>query len=382
MFNLQKAFDKTLIGLFRGKNSAFLSSIYCSLKFRWNTSIPTANVNGVEMQWNPDWFESLSEDMRVTVLAHELWHVAFMHMARMGARDHRAWVWACDHAINLMLIDHGYKFDTWPAGHPHAGQMIGLADPQYRDMPSEQIYEHAINNRIQINLDFGEDFSTPNKDNPLDPVTPEMMNELLATVLRAHTMQQLSGIPGHMPDGFLELIDHLSNPTVPWETQLQRWLTERSDKGYDMTKPNRRYADIYLPSNGGENGLAHLLWAIDSSGSMTPEQLQRINSEIAGAKDMLAPERMTIVAFDTVIQDTWEFTDAMDMHPLEIHGRGGTDMTKLFEFAKDLQPQAMLIFSDMGCDYPDEIPGVFTCWICLDRPNWEPPYGTVIHMEC
>ncbi|WP_312929039.1 DUF2201 family putative metallopeptidase, partial [Pseudescherichia sp.] len=73
----------------------------------------------------------ISKEMRVTLLAHEAWHVGLMHPLRRGNRDPEKWNAACDFAINIMLKDLGYHFDA----------NLGLLDEQYRGMSAETIYD-------------------------------------------------------------------------------------------------------------------------------------------------------------------------------------------------------------------------------------------------
>lgn len=370
--------DKAVIGLLDTSNhgSVFLTTIYCSLRFCWTTRLPTACTNGLTLEINPDWYATLSERMRVTLLAHELWHIAYMHIARVGNRNFQIFNMAADHAINLMLIDNGYWFDK----DPMTGEIIGLADPQYRGMTAEQIYDKLIESGSGVNLPFGIDFSTRQDDE--EELTPEQQNEILATIVKAATLNQMSGSgAGNLPADFVSMMDALLRPRLKWGTLLDRWLTERSEEGYTWQRPNRRYQDVYLPSKAGQAGLARLLYAIDCSGSLTDPQLLVINSELKGLKERFLPESMQIVSFDTKIQDRWEFSNDDDLTRLTIHGRGGTNMKEVFALADKDKPQALIMFSDMDCEIPPKPNGVDVLWICLDNPEWLPPYGKAIHID-
>lgn len=371
----QRTLDKTVLGLFQGHASTFLTTLYCSLKFSWDEGIPTACTNGIFLKINPTWFSTLSEKMRVTLLAHELWHVAYMHMARVGERDSKIWNMATDYAINRMLVLAGFYFDN----NPTTGGLIGLHSDAYDGMSAEQIYEKLIEDATEIELPFGEDFTAEENQEKLSPAD---LAQVMANVVRANTASQMNAQEaGRLPGDFTEMLAGLLNPKLPWESMLRRWLTERSEVGYNWRKPNRRYQDMYLPSRGGEEGLAHLLWALDVSGSVTLNQLKIFNSELRGAKEAYSPERMTVVTFDTEIQNQWEFTGGDEIEGLTITGRGGTNMEEVFAIARKLRPSAMVIFSDMFCVIPEEIPGIPVVWLCYDNSSWSPPYGDVIHVD-
>ncbi|MEO7082187.1 MAG: VWA-like domain-containing protein, partial [Flavobacteriales bacterium] len=279
----------------------------------------------------------------------------------------------------LMLRDNGYVVPQDPA----TGRELWLIDEQYRDMSAEQIYERLVADAVKVNLPLGHDF-TPGEPGEEDPVPMSIEDQaaIIAAVTRATTMSQMNQKEaGHLPGDFSEMMDHLLNPRLPWESMLSRWLTERSDQGYNWRIPNRRYQDMYLPSRGGQEGLAHLMWALDVSGSVTENQLRIFNSELKGAKEAYSPERMTVVTFDHEIQRTWEFTHEEDISGLHITGRGGTEMTEVFELARKTRPNAMVIFSDMYCSVPDHIPGIPVLWLCCDNASWIPPYGDVVYVD-
>lgn len=377
--DLQKILNRSVLGLFQSKGATFLTTLYCSLKFSWDDSIPTGCTNGLFLKINPTWFQTLSGKMQVTLLAHELWHVGWMHMDRCGDRDPLIWNMAADYAINLMLVDNGYHFDTVPA----TGKMIGLHNDKYRGWSTEQIYDRLMAEAVTVELPFGEDFSSGGGDGqPDEPLSPKEQAQVLANVVRAKTMSDMNGDEaGTLPGEFTEMIEKLLNPKLRWESLLTRWLTERSEQGYNWRVPNRRYQDMYLPSRGGEEGLAHLLWALDVSGSVTQNQLRIFNSELKGAKEAYSPDRMSVVTFDTEIQNTWEFSAEDGIEGLCITGRGGTDMAPVFELAQKIRPTAIVMFSDMHCCIPKEIPGIPVLWLCYDHAQWTPPYGDVIHVN-
>lgn len=93
-----------------GHNSAFLASIMSNHNFIWTTSIPTAQTNGLTLEWNPNWFLSLPRPTRFTVLKHNFWHPARLHFLRRGDRDPLVWNWACDISINNFLKSEGSDF--------------------------------------------------------------------------------------------------------------------------------------------------------------------------------------------------------------------------------------------------------------------------------
>ena len=92
---LRREMDRCKSHILMDSRNAFLGALMCQLKQSWDETIPTASTNGTSIWWNPTWFLSLSKAARVTVQAHEVWHVARLHMIRRGTRDPRVWNHAC-----------------------------------------------------------------------------------------------------------------------------------------------------------------------------------------------------------------------------------------------------------------------------------------------
>lgn len=355
--------SKAVIGLFQKKNASFLSVIYCGLVVKWDDDgavVPTACVDGTTLTFNTEWYSSLSQEMRVTVLAHELWHVALFHCdpGRFLSYDEWDWNVACDHAINLMLKEHAYVFEG-----PH------LADEQFTGMSAEQIYP-LIAGQQQDNP-FGSDISAAP-----DKATVQEVKEL---VVRAATVARMDSTWKDLPGTMKETLEALLNPKLPWENLLSKFLTERADTGYTWSRPNRRFRDIYMPSRkSNTGGLDHLVWAIDVSASVTTEQANRFLTEINKAHSLYRPKRITVITFDTEIHDTYEFGPHDKVTNLDITGRGWTDMECVMQFTMKEKPAALVVFSDLMCDVPTD-PGIPTLFVCLDNPYGTMPFGRVIH---
>ena len=77
--------------------SVFLSTICLSLKHEFTDKLPTAGTNGISILYNPEFLEKLSPQERTGLLAHEVWHVAFNHLTRLGDRDKILWNKAGDY---------------------------------------------------------------------------------------------------------------------------------------------------------------------------------------------------------------------------------------------------------------------------------------------
>lgn len=397
---LNEMYDKAKMGLFVKKGAMFISTMYFSLKQSWTTAIPTACTDGDVLLINPEFFQKISKEMRVTLLAHEAWHVALMHTLRLGNRNPEKWNAACDYAINIMLKDMGYHFDP----------NLGLIDDQYRGMSAEQIYDKLPDPKGGSNFSnmggMGQDVMAPGQGNgqpdpnkqqqgngpggqgqqpmpQMSQKTPQQIEQQInSNLVKAQMQSKLSGKEAGVIPGDLEAyIDAMLNPKLPWEVILENHMNELVKDNYSWSKPNRRFMpEHYLPSQFGE-GLSNITWYFDISGSVSDDQIRRFNSEVRHVHDQFTPNLTRIVTFDTKIQDIYEFAGDENFQGLEFHGRGGTSLHCVMEHANKTTPDLAIIFSDLYCEQMTEAPPFPVIWICADNPQGVVNFGQLIHVD-
>lgn len=69
--------------------------------------IEVAATDGEYIYYNPDFFDTLTDDQRVFIYAHEVMHVAFNHIMRSAGRNKKIWNQATDAVINQILKSEG-----------------------------------------------------------------------------------------------------------------------------------------------------------------------------------------------------------------------------------------------------------------------------------
>lgn len=367
---LTRLLDKVKSKVFMGSNAAFLAPLMCSMNFIWTKSIPTAATNGLTLWWNPVWFTYLPAPTRETVLVHELWHPARLHMMRRGNRDPLIWNYACDIRINNDLEKQGYKFDNTMPWLDHQFDVSG-------NQPEEAIYEELIKKMPPQSGSWGDADGTGD----MEELTEAEQRTLIQNVVQAQQSAIKTGNAGDIPGDFETILDQFLIPKVNWEEALMRFFTERFSYSYTWRRPNRRH-EIYLPSRKqDEDGmLTHLMYFLDVSGSVTDEQVIRFNSEVKYIKDVLRPKKLTLVQFDTRITqiDVFEENDSFDK--LVVVGRGGTDLRPVREMILKEKPSAAVVFSDLYCApmEPVDIPVIF---VAVDNRQATVKFGELIHIE-
>lgn len=369
--NLNRELDRTKSSVFLKGNSAFLGSLMCSMEFRWMPEIETAQTDGTYVGWNPHFFMSLSPKTRTTVLVHELWHPARLHNFRMGSRDPEIWNWACDIRINNDLLKEGYSF---------VGIEWGWREPEIDQTAAGILSEEDI---YDILIERGEK-PPPQPDNgDLKPASKDTINNTIGSVLRAIHEATLAGEAGSIPGSVTSTIKKFLEPVIPWEATLMRFMTELLDSSYTWRRPSRRSQEVYLPSTYLDDGrLEHLAYYLDVSGSCSDADVLRFNSEVKYIKEVMQPEKLTLVQFDTVIQQVREFGEYDPFDEIVIVGRGGTSLECVRQHMESIKPTAAIVFSDLQC--PPMGPLTFdipTIWVAIRAAGMTVPFGELIHIR-
>lgn len=374
------------------KYAAFIGSLMCKLNFSWTADIKTACTNGIILWWNPYWFQKLPKLTRRTVLMHELWHVGEMDMLRRGDRDPTIWNYACDIRINNRLEAQGYSFEgTKPWKDPmNFGFPIGVV--RFGTSASaEEIYDKLIEIKAQQEA-FHEAFaadpwgqeSGPDDSDVGDLVDPEEndINGDMTIIGNVVSAEQAAKMAGELIPGEVEtLLKRFLQPKVPWEAYLYQWYDAKIEKDYRWNRPSRRYRDIYLPSLQDEEGLININYYIDVSGSISDGEVIRCNSEIKYIKEVFAPEKLTLIQFDTRITKITVFKQDDPFDELVIVGRGGTSLVPVREHILETKPDAAIIFSDLQCEPMEKGPECPILWITLNNPKIKPAFGDQIHIR-
>ena len=371
---LNRDLDRVKSQVFLGKNAAFFGSLLCSLEFQWSENVKTAATDGVTLWWNPKFFQETPAETNKTVLLHELEHVARLHMVRQGSRDPKVWNQACDIRINNGLENESFSFksveDCWK---DQSFDMNGL-------MAEEDIYEELMkdNTTPPPSGSWGD----PGGEGDMIANDSVSKQTVINNVVKAVQQAKIAGQAGSIPGGVEELLNKFLEPVVAWESLLMQFFTDMLHEDYTWKRPNRRHQDIYLPSRFTDDGrLEHLVYFLDVSGSISSADILRFNSEVKYIQESLKPQRLTLVQFDTMIQDVKEFTEDDPFDEINVIGRGGTCLVCVREYIEKHRPTAAVVFSDLYCTpmqpLTEEIPII---WAVIGS-NLIGPFGKTIHIK-
>ncbi|MEA2037085.1 MAG: VWA-like domain-containing protein [Nanoarchaeota archaeon] len=340
--------------------SVFISTIALSIKHIISDKVSTAATNGNKIWYNPDFIKDLSIPEFVGLIAHECWHIAFLHLSRGKGKDPERYNEAGDYVINNMLTSSRFKI---PPG--------GLVDKKYKDMTTEQVYD--------ILMAMPKTPENMMKDLTEAPEENVSEQNIKATIVRANTQATLAGQkPGELPEEISRLIDELLDPKLPWEQLLHKFIDNTIKTDFNWNRRNRRYKE-YLPSRC-DGGLSHLTFAIDTSGSVSDKAVQELLSEIQYIQDTFCPERMTIIDCDTKINHIHEVDQSTRISELEFIGGGGTRFHPVVNYVNDHPTQALIYFTDLYGDSDVGEVGYPILWICNSDAD-PAKVGETIYLE-
>lgn len=400
---------------------------------------PTMATNG-KMIWIDEGFiDSLSINESVFVLCHEIGHAMWEHMARgkkyldMGFDGNpfqpQLWNIAGDYVINDMLVK------------SEVGKMpkIGLLDKKYQyTMAVDDVYRDlfqqskcpkcggsgkqgegsgdsqdgngggggAKGDDDGADEGCGGSSHSHGDGKPCNRCGGSGMRNSSAGTLDTHILEIAEGQPseaqwrravqsakdaakvmGQMPAHLERFVDSLLEAKVPWEDKLRKALTKKIGRDTNnWNRPHRRRyisQGLIMPTQSGF-GAGHIIFCVDTSGSMSEDELKQALGECDKILADCNPQRVTLIGCDARVETVIELQDGDRLagNIPRIGGGGGTSFIPPFEWVEKegCKPDTLVYFTDTGGTFPTHAPPFPVIWCCSQKWN-EPPFGEVIPAE-
>jgi len=136
---------------------------------------------------------------------------------------------------------------------------------------------------------------------------------------------------GKAPLGIERLIEDLVEPQINWLEYLPQLIVRHMPYDYTYSRPSKKSiaAGYYLPSvlKSGIKGVV----VIDTSGSMSMEDLRDGLSQIIGIFREVPNAELTIYSCDAMLYEAQTITSEYDLNTLQLKGGGGTDFRPMFQ---------------------------------------------------
>jgi predicted metal-dependent peptidase len=360
----------------------------------WRKDLPTAGVskNGINYQLaiNEEFWTNLSEKHQLGLLKHELLHIAFGHLVSFSSFNNKRLAnVAMDMEINQYI-----DADLLPEGGVDINNYEDLnldekAGCRYYYDKLQQLKDEKDKNGTCGNdemdklldcVDNGNipDHSTWEEFENLTEAEQKLIEKQIQRVLseaKEQTIKKRGHIPGEI-EGVI-VIEEITKPKFDWRSYVRRF-TGTSTKVFTKKirrKENRRYDD--------NPGLKikmkqHMLLAIDTSGSVSNEELTEFMNEIHHIYK--AGVDITMVQCDTSIKSIEQYKGK---HEMNVTGRGGTEFDPVLDYynANQKKYTSLVYFTDGEC-YTSVKPKGRVLWVLSERSHMnEDLPGQVIKLE-
>jgi predicted metal-dependent peptidase len=193
---------------------------------------------------------------------------------------------------------------------------------------------------------------------------------------------------GTMPLAAERIIEALKNPILDWRTILNDFVQEEICD-YSFAPPDRRMEDspFFLPDfNEKDEKAKDILFMIDTSASMSDDQITQCYSEIYGAIGQFNGKLQGKLGFfDATVVEPVPFEDEDEFKIIRPKGGGGTSFHIIFEyvekFMQDELPVSIVILTDGFAPWPAEADalGIPVLWI-INNEEAQPPWGKVARL--
>jgi predicted metal-dependent peptidase len=126
-----------------------------------------------------------------------------------------------------------------------------------------------------------------------------------------------------------------------------------------------------------------LVVALDTSGSISDEEMREFLSEINAIKGQVGARIVLLACDERLAEDgpwTFEPWDEVGL-PKQFQGGGGTKFTPVFEWAdeQDRPPNLLLYFTDAKGEFPEHEPSYPVLW--LVKGKGQVPWGQRIQLN-
>lgn len=264
------------------------------------------------------------------------------------------------------------------------GSLARAVEKMTQDQMDELIEAAGLDPEGDIDNLLGDTDSDSGDGEGMSPaeLADQLSREFKRMMAQAKEAQKSRGtMPGGMTDWLEEIF---RPPAVDWKQELKKYTKTAAPRGVKSTlgRPRRRH--ISIPGvevcdypGKRKNKAYNIVFAIDTSASVSSSEIQEIFSELKAIMDMSTETRITVVECDTQIHKVYELGKTLDV---KVSGRGGTDFNPVFKWVcgkADFEgtkcekvPDLLIYATDGECSLPEQevrIPPNKVLWLLSSR---------------
>lgn len=406
---LPKAISDAMVGLII--NEPFYAHVVSQLNIIPSTKVPIAAVRlsiPLELHVNPEAFEELIPAQRAAVLKHEVLHLVMEHFMRREKRFHELWNVTADLAINELLPESSLPEGSLTVESMEKALGISLPSRAAAEVYYDKLKNHVKHVVITVMVDGDQcqsgSGSNPDSQSDKQPggririkvttndgkeaefngldmhpedgqpgfdsdVTGEMAQEIIREIIKSAAKSC-----GNMPAGLDEYITAMDKDKINWRRMLSRFLLGRGRMIATPTylRESRRY-DLF-PGRRKTVGMEALV-AIDTSGSMSSEELQAVVGHLLKIKKISGTKIW--VTWGDMQREGGPLPIEKVGTRLKLTGRGGTDLRWPFKLATKMRIPAVVYFTDGYGPAPESAPQK-VLWVLTSGGQKPADYGMTV----
>lgn len=382
-----------------------------------NLASETAYTNGTTIYYADKFFELKDIEVRAGTVVHEILHVAFRHIQRIGNRDHELWNISTDSVINYAIS--GVDGLRLPDRVVYLEDIVDeqtLKSIHHSKWTSETVYDYMMNKakkrleelkqKLKDNPDLvkemGKMFSSSNSgvggsgSGELEDAIKDLIKEILEEhpglagdlakdkagtgteenedsgledQLWQQRVERAANIGNKSNNILRDLLKEFPKSTTPWQQILRRYLVTSclpqtqanwGRPGRQMLSTHCRGNRIFSPSIKPANGLDIATVIVDVSGSIDDDILNQFGAEIDSIQKQTGTNIYLIFADSEITgeffvrNDTKTFASKVKEGKIVAKGGGGTDMCVPIAKAKQLQSKIVIVLTDGYTPFPEK----------------------------
>jgi predicted metal-dependent peptidase len=342
--------------------------------------------------------EMCEEDAEVNALIlHENLHIVLRHHIYgkdMFMENKELANYAADYVVNgIIMAIKDKKLVKLPEG--------GLYDPRFDNMNMRQVYNILKDEQekgggggqpdpngdpINGSGSGGGEYQFDEHDfdgNMTDEEAKEMDNKIDRAIREGAILAGRLGVD--LPRAITEMLE----PHIDWRREFADYVSAacKGKDEYTWRKFNRRMLpnDLFLPTVEDET-IGEIVVPIDTSGSIGQKELNEFASELVSIAELVQPEAIRIIWWDTKVHGEQLFTDnyAQIGSMLKPKGGGGTRVSCVSEYInkKKIKAECVVVFTD-GYLENDVVWNIDspTLWLVTENKYWTPPTGKMVFVN-
>lgn len=366
-------------------SNGFYGLLLMHMRFALDDTLGIAATDGERIYFDPAYMDQLSDRELICILEHEVLHICLKHVFRAEKRNNDLYNIAADIVVNSCIL-YSHNNDIGSITLACDGILPHLT-PDGKEghlYTVEEMYEMLLKHTKKT-----EDMKTTDNHSRWGWLedTDVLAEEWKTRITEAYETARKGH--GRIPAKLERMIERLERPKVDWRRVLHVYA-QPEPEDYTFIPYDRRYqnSQFLFPSfSRYEETVRNILFMIDTSASISDDQLVRAYSEVKGAVDQFK-NRLDgwLGFFDSVVYPPQPFQDAEEVLKIKPIGGGGTNFRNIFDYVNENMDRmgiaCIIILTDGVAAFPHESEalGIPVIW-AMNNDRIVPPWGKIVLID-